>query len=64
MNKDNKELKDTDLKKVNGGLTVNEGEFIQGTPFASGVRPAEPVIIKPEYKKKEEEKDTLVPIPY
>lgn len=33
MNKYKKALKDNELKNVTGGA-INDGEFIQGTPFA------------------------------
>ena len=52
-----KEIKDTELETVNGGVMpiIYDAE--------SKVPGIEPVIIKPEYEKKSE-KDTLVPIPY
>lgn len=56
MKKDYKELNDTELKEVSGGLMF--------VVFASGKVPVvDPVPLIPEYEKVRSERNTLIPIP-
>lgn len=66
------QLKDNELNEVTGGTVPD----LPATQLASngyssmlskmGVHPVDPIIIDPEYEKKEkgEDENTIVPIPY
>ena len=56
MNKDNKTLKDNELINVTGG-TINDGEFIQGTPFAS----LKEDLVTPSLKSESTDKVSVIP---